>query len=217
MPETVGIEPRFPGPLEGQADRRRRQLVDTATCLIETEGVNAVSLSRVAELAHCSRALAYRYFSSSKDLLAAVAERSDEVIADKLDPGEITEVFMTAVDPDGDHAAIRRYLERVFETFEEIGVAGIILANSQFSPELTQHMRGVKKSGAATLRDAADAIGLSETDAGILIEMLIASTYRVVAKWRRGELEREEAIELCLTASIALVRGFVTRSRRDSG
>lgn len=61
-----------PMPLESQAERRRAQLIRIAAALIETEGIDAVTMASVAELAGCTRTQVHRYFAKREDLLAAV-------------------------------------------------------------------------------------------------------------------------------------------------
>lgn len=52
----------------------RRVLVDQAAQLASREGIEAVSLRRVAAAAHVSQAAPYHHFKNKSDLLAAVAE-----------------------------------------------------------------------------------------------------------------------------------------------
>lgn len=54
-------------------EERRQQIVDEADRLVRTEGVHAVSMKRIARELGMSEAQTYNYFSSSAELLAAIA------------------------------------------------------------------------------------------------------------------------------------------------
>ncbi len=57
--------------LEPHGARRREQLVRAAAFVIETEGIDAMQMPRVAEVAHCARSLVDRYFPRREDLYAS--------------------------------------------------------------------------------------------------------------------------------------------------
>lgn len=66
----------------------RAALVEAAVRLVHREGVEALTLRRVARLAGVSQAAPYRHFADKRALLAAVAEEGFRLLAAALrDPG----------------------------------------------------------------------------------------------------------------------------------
>src|SRR5262245_50770507 len=64
--------------LEPQRERRRRQLLEVAAQLIVDEGVDALRMARVADLAGCARPLVYHYFATREELLFALVVDAEE-------------------------------------------------------------------------------------------------------------------------------------------
>lgn len=61
-------------------DERRTHFLDTAADIIATRGAEAVTMEGVAAQAGVSKALGYRYFANSDDLLLALFDREVEVL-----------------------------------------------------------------------------------------------------------------------------------------
>lgn len=63
---------------------RRRQLLDTAKSIVRDEGVDALSLGRLAERAGISKPVAYDHFDSRDTLLTDLYREIDEAQVDAL-------------------------------------------------------------------------------------------------------------------------------------
>lgn len=63
---------------------RRRQLLDTATEIIATEGAAALTLVRLAERARVSRPVAYDHFTTREGLLLALYRDYDEQLSEAM-------------------------------------------------------------------------------------------------------------------------------------
>src|SRR5262249_16886974 len=129
-----------PVPLEPASERRRQQLIRTAAYLIETEGTDALSFPRVAELARCARSLVYRYFPTRQDLLVAVIEEFYEQLGRRLSPNAAAEGMRSITD----RAAARPLLEAIWDAISEVGAAGLILfASPRLGVELADRFAEV--------------------------------------------------------------------------
>ncbi len=201
-------------PLERQSDRRRSQLVEITARLIEAEGVDAVTLARVAELAECSRALVYRYFSNVRELLDTVLLRFVEEMGDSLISDDVVEVFATAASADGDPDPPRQFLAQIFDVFERVGIAGIVVLNSSLVAGTNDEAQSIRRLAMQPYEGALEGLGADETEVDLLFGMLVSNTYFVVDYWRRGSLTRDEAIDLCLASSSALLRAFSERAQQ---
>lgn len=58
--------------------RRREQLADVAAAMIEADGVDALSMTALAEAAGVTRALVYRYFPGREEVITEVLRRQAE-------------------------------------------------------------------------------------------------------------------------------------------
>ncbi len=200
-------------PLERQRDRRRSQLVEITARLIEAEGVEAVTLARIAELADCSRALVYRYFSNVGELLDTVLLRFVEEMGDSLIPHDVIGVFSTAAAADGDPQAPRRFLAQIFDVFDRVGIAGLVLLNSSIVAGASDEAQSIRRLAIEPYEGALKGLGVGGTEVELLFGMLVSNAYFVVDHWQRGSLTRDEAIDLCQLSSTALLRAFSERAR----
>jgi TetR/AcrR family transcriptional regulator, regulator of autoinduction and epiphytic fitness len=72
--ESVVTEPRGASRVARRRDRRKAEIVRTATVLLSRQGYQGMSLEDVAEQTDIAKATLYHYFSGKDELVAAVLE-----------------------------------------------------------------------------------------------------------------------------------------------
>lgn len=198
------------GSLEPHGARRRRQLVRAAAHVIEYEGLDALRMPRVAELAGCARTLVYRYFPDRDALLKGVVSEYYETLEAELDrrrreyPTPEADVLGSPLG-----ASIEMF-DVAFDVITELGLAGLMLRTSaHVSADVRQHT--IKESArfgrrwVVPLREA----GLSDLHAAIASEAGVAVLVEAVHRWQVGELTREEAVELNRVSCLGLLAALV--------
>lgn len=100
-----------------RADDRRRQLLDAAAQIIVDHGAAALSMERLASVAGVSKALPYKHFDNSEDVLAALYRRETAAL------GRSVWQALTSAAPDDD---LIRLSIRVY--FDEVDRRGPVLA-----------------------------------------------------------------------------------------
>lgn len=189
---------------EPQGDRRRRQLIDVAAALIAAEGVDAVRIPRVAELAGVGRTAVYRYFPAREPLLDAVLERFDERLRERIDEARFAE-GMHALADDGDPGVIGeatlKLFEAIWDVLLETGPAGLILRAQ--APVDARDDHRPDRFAQAMLE-----IGLNELQATLFGDSANAITTRLYFRAQRGEIDREEAIRIGHRSLVALLHGL---------
>lgn len=198
--------------MEGQRERRRRQLITAASRIIETEGVEALSLQQVAKVAGCSRALVYQYFSNPEELVQAVVEHYREAVATMFTEEELVGAFSDDPDPDFQRA----YVGRILDAFEREGVAGLALANTPGRGRLAQRARSLAREFAQPVVDRLCELGIPETESQLLLELVVATNYRVVAALQAGEISRDSAIDHLIATIDALLGAFLGLARQNA-
>ena len=194
--------------LEPQGERRRSQLTRAAAHVIETEGIDALRMPRVAEVAGCARSLVYRYFPRREDLLVAVISEFQAQLETRLDPVAQSAGMRALGDPD----TARPLLEAIWDTVSELGAGGLILyASPRLGRELNDRVAEVtarlETRWVAPLRDA----GLSAIEASLVVKSAAAMQTELLERSRRQEITREEAIDLGQRALAGLVEAFRTK------
>lgn len=193
--------------LEPQGERRRRQLVEIAARLIEHEGVDAVRIPRVAELAGFGRTAVYRYFPRREDLLVAVSSDFAERLAERVSADEFAAGLRALREAGADliPASTERLYSAIWEVLDECGPAGLILrahVASHAAMEVPDDRTGDR------FREQWLAFGLGEVEADLVGDAANAILTRLYFSARRGEIEREAAIRISHRAVLALVRGL---------
>ncbi|MEO3796978.1 TetR/AcrR family transcriptional regulator [Nonomuraea sp. B10E15] len=64
----------------GRRSEARARLLDTATRLFYTEGINAVGIDRIVAEAQVTRATLYRHFPGKEDLILAYLNETDQAV-----------------------------------------------------------------------------------------------------------------------------------------
>lgn len=204
--------------IEPHAERRRRQMIEIASHLIEQEGPDAVRMSRVAELAGCTRPLTYRYFPQREDLLAAVLAHYYEHLNRLLTADEHARGIAALADPDAEAAwqGSRPLLEGVWDVVDELGIGGLVLSRSEivrsphFVERATAHAAETERRWFAPLRAA----GLDDLACALTFDCATSATYSLSIRYRAGEISREQAIRLGFTVLHSLISGL--RAERSS-
>jgi len=191
--------------LEPHGQRRRHQLIRAAAFVIETEGLDAMRMPRVAEVAGCARSLVYRYFPRREDLFVAVISEFYELLEERLPLDAQTAGMRGLTDRD----AARPLLEAIWDVIAEIGAGGLILhASPRLGAELHDRLAEVaarfETRWLAPLRER----GLSEIEAALVARSAVALLTELLERSRRQEVTRDEAIELGQRALAALIEGL---------
>jgi AcrR family transcriptional regulator len=198
-------QPASPLALEPHGARRREQLVRAAAFVIETEGIDAMRMPRVAEVARCARSLVYRYFPRREDLFVAVISEFYEKLEARVPP-ELQADGMRSLD---DAAGARPLLEAIWDVVAEIGAAGLVLtASPRLGVELNERLGEVsarmEDAWIGPLREA----GLGEIEASLVLRSAVALQSELLDRHRKGELSRDRALALGQRALAALVVGL---------
>lgn len=191
-------------PLKGAGGRRRQQIISIAREIIENEGVEAMSMGRIAELAGCARPLVYRYFATREDLFFAITEEFYEGLDRRVTLGEQQQAIVeSSADrlPTGNPV-----LQAIWDEVEANGPAAFIL--SELSPDLAEHHRVIREKYEIRWFAVLLELGLDETQATVLLDLLVSVVKVLAIHHRRGRISREDAQESMGRASAALLAGF---------
>ncbi len=75
-------------PKQRRQQQTRRRILEAALDLIADEGVEAASLRKIAARSHYSPAAMYEYFDNKEDIIIALCEEVDSLLADYLRQAE---------------------------------------------------------------------------------------------------------------------------------
>jgi AcrR family transcriptional regulator len=191
--------------LEAHGDRRRRQLVRAAALVIEQEGIDAMRMPRVAEVAGCTRTLVYHYFPSREDLFYAVISEFYERLEQRIAP----DVQMAQMQSLGDPSSARSLLEAIWDVTEETGLAGLILyASPRLGMQLGAQLDPESERFEARWLGPLTAAGLGEIEASLVLRSAGALLMELMDRRSRGEIDRARAIGIGHQALISLIAGF---------
>ena len=200
--------PVQPVALESQAERRRAQLLQVAAKLVEAEGIEAVQMSRVAELAGCTRALVHRYFPKREDLLCSVLQGLN---------AKLEAMVQTVGEPDGGDldAWSKQMTEAVWDLLDDGGLAGVILISfPHVNPTLNAYVTNLRAALLDKWIGAVRPLVADEDDAEFLVDLWISLVHRVALKRQSGVLDRDEAIKLHLRLGARVLSGFSKEVRK---
>ena len=206
-------------PLEPHGERRRRQLVRAAAHIVEFEGLHALRMPRVAELAGCTRTLVYRYFPSTDELLIAVASEYYAALEERLDHKAQLRAVQRRRDgprPSEDaFEATLTMLDCVFDVVTELGLAGLMLRGSSHLSEATRtYLTQRSESLSAHWIEPVRRTGLSPLHAALIAEAGIALLVDLVHRWQRDEISRDQAMALSRTCFVGLIRALQETPQR---
>lgn len=191
-------------PRPGRVEQRARFL-SAAAHLVETEGVGAVTMERVATAAALSKPVAYKHFSDRGDLLCALLEQCweglDRAVQRRLRSATTFEAHIDAL---------------VAGYFEEVVAQGRVLqvllgeATSEPALEAARHARHRAAEGewsAFYQQRGGLPPAVADTAAAILRSALEGAT----AYWLEHPATRPED---CITVCTDVMRGALDRLRR---
>jgi AcrR family transcriptional regulator len=199
---------------ESHSERRRKLLTRVASRLIETEGVDAVQMERVAEIAGCSRALVYHYFHGRQQLLAAVLDDFSSSLDARLDAAAQSKGLEALSRGSRGGAPALELLETIWDCVAECGQGGWILrSTSALDPSLRERLQPAIDDYQRRWIEPLTAGGLSELEASLVFHACSAMVTVLLARWRDGLLEREAALELGVRNVLRLIDGALGDSR----
>lgn len=184
-----------------------------ASELIETGGVDAVTLAAVPERAGCARTLVYRYFGSREDLLIGVIDDYFERLAEHLPAAELASavgaVVAASTRAGRAGAAALDLVALLWDLQFAAGLGGAILRTTPFlSSEMRARLHAARDRHERPFTDALRAGGLSEPEARTALDAMIASFVALALRARAGEIRRETAIDIHSRLTVGLIQGL---------
>ena len=194
--------------IESSAERRRRQLTRVASHLIETDGVDAVQMERIAELAGCSRPLVYRYFHGRDELLAAVLGHFEDSLDEVLDVTLQARGWEALSHGSGGGTAAVQLLSSIWDCVAECGLGGWVLrTTADLNPNLRDRLRVSFDRFDQRWMEPMTAGGLTELQASLVFRAAAAMVTELLRRWRAGTLDRDAAIQLGVRNTLHLIDG----------
>lgn len=186
---------------------RRAQMMDIAAQICLQEGVDAVSLNRIATEIGISEAQAHNCFARRIDLLVALAQR-------EVDDYEDSRRKVV-------HRGRDRYSHIIMSTVNfitEAGRRGALLQSVLLDPEVRELMRGNFNQTRASVSKPIVAgmtanYGMSEEEAYGSNWLVTAISLRAGRLVSAGRLTPENAIRLCLPMVMGSIRSHATVQR----
>lgn len=176
------------------AELRRDQLLEIARKIIETEGVEALRPTRVAELAGCTRPLIYQYFPRREDIFIAITEELYVALDMGVEEGEQLGVIPAAAKGDGDPARV--IIRRLWEHIDAKGPAALILRSTpQISADFRGYLARIRESYELRWLKGFLDLGLDAAQADLMLEMFVTVMKVLALQHLNGEIDRNTAIE----------------------
>lgn len=171
-------------------EERRDHLLDVAAELVVEQGVESVTMERVAQRAEVSRGLGYAYFENSGDLLAALFEREVTAFDDR-----VTLATTGAITVE-EH--LRVAVSMYFDVLAEKGLLLIrLMQATNREPAIEQRARARDRDIERFYGDLLTSeMALPPKRARAVASILIRALPHAAELWARGILRRSEAIEL---------------------
>ena len=198
-------------PLESQGARRRAQLVRAAASLIDSKGVDSMRMADVAKVAGCSRQVVHGYFARREDLLRAVAADFETILEQKL--GSPAGLVMSPENfgPERLAAWGRLVAGAAWDLLEEHGLAGLFLvASPHVGHDVMGPVETVRRPFVERWMGYIEQVVPTRTDAEMIVELWMATFYRLALKWRAGEITREQGNELLIRYCVSILEGLTS-------
>ena len=189
------------------AEERREQLLRVARGIIETEGVEALRPTRVAEVAGCTRPLIYQYFPRREDIFIAITEELYDVLEQTSDAHGAT-VIPDAAEGNVDPA--RALVEALWRHLDERGPAALILRSTpEVSADFRAYLDSLRNSHETRWRKGFLDLGLDETQADFALSVLFTADKVIAMQYLEGRLDRETAVRRVLETIGAVLQGLL--------
>lgn len=197
-------------PHRSAAEIRRGQLLEIARKIIETEGVEALRPTRVAELAGCTRPLIYQYFPRREDIFIAITEEFYQALDATVAIDDQLSVIPAAAH--GDSNPARGVVERLWQFIDEKGLAALILRSTpEISVDFRGYLKRIRESYERRWLQGFRDLGMDEPRADLMLEMFITIMKVLAFQHVSGEIDRETAIERHLDAVGALMQDMASQ------
>ena len=185
-------------------DERRRHFLDTAAEIITTRGADAVTMEGVAAQAGVSKALGYRYFTNSDDLLLALFDREVAVLDRR-----ITEAVSSA---DTFEARLRAVVDVWQDLIVERGkLIGSLQRSKLIEGPIEQRrlarQHDIDEFFAGLILDEFD---MSHDDALFAAGAMLASTEGALRLWSGKGWSREAVSERFIRFSLGAIHALAT-------
>lgn len=201
-----------PSRVERRRDRRKAEIVRTATELLAERGYQGMSLEDVAERTDIAKATLYHYFSGKDELVAAVLEALTVDVINRL------ETQRDAV-RDQSHlvqlrALIREQVRILTDTAPE--VATVFMWPKSWPPAFGETMKNSRRRHDAIFRrvvEAGIASGEFDCENPDVALQCLHGVLNHSALWIRPALPEDKRVELREAVVDASVRMFTLRGR----
>ena len=194
------------------AEERRGQFLQIARQIIETEGVEALRPTRVAELAGCTRPLIYQYFPRREDIFIAITEELYAALDAEMPIGGQRAVLPSAVD--GNDTPARAVIDRLWAHLDEKGPAALILRSTpEISADFRRYLKRIRESHERRWLDGFREVGMEEERAELMLELFLTSMKVLALQYLAGKIDRSKAIERHIGTIGALVFGVIAPRR----
>ncbi len=188
-------------------DVRRAQILEIAQDLFARQGYHHVSMDDIADHAEVSKPVLYRHFPSKLDLYLDVVDHRAEALLAAIDAA-------LADDPSDVRAVVGALVRAYVEFVEQAGDSFSLLFESDVTRDAEVRGRVERASADAAeavcrgLRELAD---LEPEHARLLSAALVGmARVAATARYRSGEVDVDDAIELVSAFAWGGVAGFVT-------
>jgi AcrR family transcriptional regulator len=207
-PVGVGTDSSRPKRERLSPDVRQERLLDAAAQIIETEGVAAITMERLGEVAGSSRTLAYSHFRSRGALLLALYEREtavyNELYRRRLETAATFEDRM--------RASISAYLDSICER-------GVLFVRLMSEPSIEADVEAIRQQG---LRRSSNywielsaSNGVPREAAEVVVTMQLAAAGAVGRMVARHPERRAELEDHYMTFALAVARAARTPPKSE--
>ena len=189
------------------AEERKRQLLEVARRIIETEGVEALRPTRIAELAGCTRPLIYQYFPRREDFFIEITEDFYRVLeeASQAHGGRVISEAAR-----GNPEPARGLADALWTYLDEKGPSALILRSTpEISADFKAYLARLRDSYEVRWRKGFLDLGMDATRADFMLE-LFATVMKVLGmQYLSGRIDRDAAAARYLQTIGALLRGTI--------
>lgn len=189
-------------------DERRTHFLDTAADIIATRGADAVTMEGVAAQAGVSKALGYRYFANSDDLLLALFDREVEV----LDRRTVSAVASADTFEAQLRAVVEVWQDLIVERGRLIGsLQRSKLIEGPIEQRRLARQHDIDQFFASLILDEYE---MSADDALFAAGAMLASTEGALRLWHAQGWTRDEVSERFVRFSIGAIEALAVGRRR---
>ena len=169
----------------------RQRLCDLALKAFAEQGVEGMSLRRLAAAAGCSRTTPYRYFKNKADILAAVRQSEFQRMADQTE-----RVARSESDPDKRLVALARaYLNFAMERPDAYRVMySVNQKDEQRYPELVRQIKRTQQPMVNAVHEAIE-MGSVHGDPMNIVHLLWAGLHGIISLYLSDKLHMGRNIE----------------------